>query len=148
MRFFPDGKACCAIPTHMSDGSEPEAPPRPCWRESLVEFISTRLELVALESRDAGRIAARRLLVLAFIAGCAMTAWLAGIAGLIGWLASAGGGLPWYLAALAASALHLLLAGLAVVTLRRPAPPAFPHVRAELSKDREWLLNLKNKPRA
>lgn len=131
----------------MTDGSQPDHPPRPCWRESLVEFISARLELVAIESRDAGRIAARRLLLLAFIAGCAMTAWLAGIAGLIGWLASAGG-LPWHFAALAASALHLALAFIAVTTLRRPAPPAFPHVRAELSKDREWLLNLKNKPRA
>jgi uncharacterized membrane protein YqjE len=132
----------------MTDGSEPESQARPSWRESAVEFISARLELVALESRDAGRIAARRFVLLAFIGGCAMTAWLAGIAGLIGWVASAGDGIPWPLAALAACVLHLLLAGIAALALRRPTPPAFPHVRAELSKDREWLLNLKDKPRS
>jgi uncharacterized membrane protein YqjE len=132
----------------MTDGSEPESHPRPSLRESAVEFLSARLELVALESRDAGRIAARRLLLVAFIGACAMTAWLAGIAGLIGWVATAGDGIPWPLAALAACVLHLLLAGIAVLALRRPAPPAFPHVRAELSKDREWLLNLKDKPRS
>jgi uncharacterized membrane protein YqjE len=132
----------------MTDGSDPDSHPRPSLRESVVEFLSARLELVALESRDAGRIAARRFVLLAFIGGCAMTAWLAGIAGLIGWVASAGDGIPWPLAALAACVLHLLLAGIAALALRRPAPPAFPHVRAELSKDREWLLNLKDKPRS
>jgi MFS family permease len=111
-----------------------------------VEFVSARMELVALEAREAGSSAARRGVLLAFIGGCAMTAWLTGMAGLIGWIATSGSGIAWHWVALAAAALHLLLAGIAALILRRPSPPAFPISRAELSKDREWLLNLKDKP--
>jgi hypothetical protein len=46
------------------------------------------MELVALEAREAGRVAARRGVLVAFIGGCAMTAWLTGMAGLIGWIAT------------------------------------------------------------
>lgn len=112
-----------------------------------MEFVSARMELVALEAREAGVAAARKGVVAAFVAGCAMTAWLTGMAGLIGWVATSGNGIAWHWVALAAALLHLILAGIAVAVLRRPAPPAFPLVRAELSKDREWLLNLKDKPR-
>lgn len=111
-----------------------------------MEFVSARMELVALEAREAGMRAARRGVLIAFIGGCAMTAWLTGMAGLIGWIATSGSGIAWHWVALAAAALHLLLAGIAVQVLRRPTPPTFPIARAELSKDREWLLNLKDKP--
>ncbi len=130
----------------MTEGPAPERPTAPSWRESVVEFVSARMELVALEAREAGRVAARRGVLLAFIGGCAMTAWLTGMAGLIGWIATSGHGIAWHWVALAAAALHLALAFIAVLILRRPAPPSFPIARAELSKDREWLLNLKDKP--
>lgn len=129
----------------MTEGTAPEPHANATWRETAVEFVSARIELVALEASQAGRAAAGRGILLAFIAGCAMTAWLTGIAGLIGWVASAGSGTPWHWIALAAAMLHLLLALVACAALRRPAPPSFPLVRAELSKDREWLLNLKDK---
>jgi hypothetical protein len=130
----------------MTEGPAPETQATPSWRESAVEFVSARMELVALEAREAGRAAARRGVILAFIGGCAMTAWLTGMAGLIGWVATSGAGIAWHWVALAAAALHLLLAGIAAMVLRRPASPAFPIARAELLKDREWLLNLKDKP--
>lgn len=130
----------------MTEGPAPEPHAAPSWRESAVEFVSARMELVALEAREAGARVARRGILLAFIGGCAMTAWLTGMAGLIGWIATSGKGIAWHWVALAAAALHLLLAGIAALVLRRPAPPAFPIARAELSKDREWLLNLKDKP--
>jgi MFS family permease len=131
----------------MTEVPAPESSAAPSWRESAVEFVAARAELIALEAREAGRAAARRAVLLAFIGGCALTAWLTGMAGLVGWVATAGGGLPWHWVALAAALLHLLLAGIAVLVLRRPAPPAFPISRAELSKDRQWLLNLKDEPK-
>lgn len=131
----------------MSEGPAPESQTAPTWRESIVEFVSARMELVALEAREAGRVAARRGVLLAFIGGCAMTAWLTGMAGLIGWIATSGQGIAWHWVALAAALLHLALAFIAVMVLRRPAPPAFPIARAELLKDREWLLHLKEQPK-
>jgi uncharacterized membrane protein YqjE len=131
----------------MTEGPAPQPHATSSWRESAVEFVSARIELVALEAREAGIATARKGVLLAFIAGCAMTAWLTGMAGLIGWVATSGNGIAWHWVALAAAVLHLILAGIAVAVLRRPAPPAFPLARAELSKDREWLLNLKDKPR-
>jgi MFS family permease len=130
----------------MIEAPAPEANGGTSWRESAVEFVSARMELLALESRLAAREAGRRGALLAIIAGCGMTAWLTAIAGLIGWVATAGDGIAWHWVALAAAVLHLILAGIAVMALRRPAPPVFPLVRAELSKDREWILNLKDKP--
>ena len=103
-----------------------------------MEFVSARLELLSHEAKEAGKSAALRIALVILIVCCAMVAWLAIVAGLIGWIASAG--VAWYFIALGAAFLHLLLAGIAVWALSRPAPPVFPHTKAELSKDREWLL--------
>lgn len=128
----------------MIDAPESEALHASSLRESAVEFVSARMELLALEAREAGQQAARRGAFIAIIAGCAMTAWLAGIAGLIGWVAAAGD-FPWHFAAIGAAVLHLLIAGVVVALLRRPAPPMFSISKEELLKDRQWLLNLKDK---
>ena len=105
----------------------------------MVEFVSSRLELFSLEAKEAGTSVAKRAALVIIILGCAIMAWLAIVAGVIGWVAAAG--VPWYFAALGAAALHLLVAGIAAILLRRPADPSFPHLKAELAKDREWLLN-------
>ena len=128
----------------MSDAPEPEARPASSLRHSAVEFVSARVELLALEAREAGQYAAKRGIMVGVIAGCAMTAWLAGVAGLIG-LVAAVGKFPWHYAALGAALLHLIVAGIVVALLRRPSSPMFSISKAELLKDREWLLNLKNK---
>jgi uncharacterized membrane protein YqjE len=122
----------------MTRGPEPEMPERPSWRESAVEFISTRVELLSLEAKEAGKVAAVKVALIAFASCCLLVAWLVAVAGLIGWIASGTG--RWYFVALGAAAFHLLLAGIAALILRRPVPPPFPHFKAELSKDREWLL--------
>jgi len=111
-----------------------------------MEFVAARLDLFALEAKDAGKLAARRGALVAVITGCAMMAWMAAVAGLIGWVATAGAGIDWYFVALGAAGFHLVLAGIAAYVLRRPAPQAFPLTKAEISKDREWLLHLKDKP--
>lgn len=132
----------------MTEGPETEEAnaPSSSLRESAVEFVSARLELLSLEAREAGKIAGRKGALVGIIVGCAMTAWLTFIAGIIGWIATAGDGLKWYFVALGVAIFHLLLAGIVVALLRRPTPPAFPLSKSELAKDREWLLNLKDKP--
>jgi uncharacterized membrane protein YqjE len=130
----------------MSDAPESEARPASSLRESAVEFVSARVELLALEAREAGHHAARSGVMVAIIAGCAITAWLAGVAGLIGWVAAAGK-FPWHFVALGAAVLHLIVAGIMVALLRRPSSPMFSISKAELLKDRAWLLNLKDKPK-
>lgn len=127
----------------MTQDTEPEVQASSSWRESAVEFVSSRLELVALEASEAGKMAARKGALVALIVGCGMIAWMAAVAGLIGWIASAGPNVKWHFVALGAALFHLVLAGIAAAVLRRPAPPAFSLSKAELSKDREWLLNLK-----
>ncbi|MCW1887820.1 phage holin family protein [Luteolibacter flavescens] len=128
----------------MSDVPDPEATQASSLRESAVEFISARMELLALESREAGQQAAKRGAMAAIIAGCAMTAWFTGIAGLIGWVAAAGD-FPWHFAAIGAAVLHLAIAGVIVALLRKPSAPLFSLSKEELLKDRQWLLNLKDK---
>ncbi len=114
-------------------------------RESAVEFVSARLELLSLEARDAGQAAARKGVLAALAAGCAIMAWMALVAGIIGWIAAAGA--PWHFAALGAAVFHLLVAGIAAALLRRPSAASFPLTKSELIKDREWLLNLKDRPK-
>jgi uncharacterized membrane protein YqjE len=130
----------------MSDAPESEARQASSLRESAVEFVSARMELLALETREAGHRAIKVGVMAAIVAGCAMIAWLAIVAGLIGWVAAAGK-FAWHFAALGAALLHLLVAGIVVALLRRPSSPMFSISKAELLKDRAWLLNLKDKPK-
>lgn len=109
-----------------------------------MEFVSARVELLSLEAREAGQQVARKGVLAALIAGCGVIAWMTAVAGFIGWIAASGAGVPWYFVALGVAVLHLLLACLAVLALRRSSPPAFSLSKAELLKDREWLLNLKD----
>ncbi|WP_035605713.1 phage holin family protein [Haloferula sp. BvORR071] len=104
--------------------------------------MSARLELIAFEAKEAKKHAAGRAALLVIILGSAGIAYLTILAGVIGWIASAG--VPWYFVTLGAAFLHLLVAGIAVAIIKRPLPPAFTHTKAELAKDREWLINKKN----
>ena len=122
----------------MSESPEAEPPAPPNWRESALEFVAARLELASLEAKEAGKLAARRVALVILSVCCAMVAWLAIVAGVIGWIASTG--VPWYFIALGAALLHLVVAGIGGTILAQPSTPAFPHTKAELSKDREWLL--------
>lgn len=116
-------------------------------RESAVEFVSARLELLSLEAQDAGKAAAKKGALVGLIAGCAMIAWMALVAGLIGWIATAGDGVKWHFVAIGAAIFHLLIAGIAAAVLRGPSAASFPLTKSELLKDREWLLNLKDRPK-
>jgi uncharacterized membrane protein YqjE len=128
----------------MREFPEPDPPAshRPSWREAAADFVSARVELIAFEAKEAKKHAAGKAVLVVIILACAVVAYLTILAGAIGWIASTGA--PWYFVTLGAALLHLLVAGIAVALLKRPLPPAFTHTKAELAKDREWLINKKN----
>lgn len=123
----------------------PHGPPDD-WKAAAAEFVQARIELVRHEAREAGRLAARRAATVAVILGGAVLFWLLTVAGLIGIITAARPDWGWGPVTLAAAGLHLLGALLALLSLRKPAPPAFTLTRTELAKDQKWLENLKNKP--
>ena len=109
---------------------------------TLAEFFESRFALVAQESKAA----AVQLLILA---GCLIFALLLCAVGyvffitgvVVGLAHLAGISWPWI--ALAAAAVHFIIAlALLVVARSRITKPLFRNTRAELKKDREWLKDL------
>ena len=109
---------------------------------ALADFFESRFAIVAQESKAA----AVQLLILA---GCLIFALLLCamgyiflITGLVVGLAHLAG-ISWPWIALAAAAVHFIIAlALLVVARSRITKPLFRDTRAELKKDREWLKNL------
>ena len=109
---------------------------------ALVEFFESRFALFAQESKTA----AVHLLILAgclifALLFCAMgyvfliTAMVVGLAHLLG--------ISWAWIALAAAAVHFIIAMILVLIARsRMTKPVFRATLAELKKDREWLKHL------
>ena len=109
---------------------------------ALADFFESRFALVAQESKAA----AVHVLILA---GCLIFALLLCALGyiflitgvVVGLAHLAGISWPWI--ALAAAAVHFIIALLLILVARsRITKPVFPNTRAELKKDREWLKNL------
>jgi uncharacterized membrane protein YqjE len=109
---------------------------------ALVEFFESRFALLAQESKAA----AVQVLIMA---GCLILALLLSALGYIFLITGAVVGLahlvgiswPWI--ALAAAALHFIIALLLLLIARsRITKPLFRATRAELRKDREWLKHL------
>ena len=109
---------------------------------ALAEFFESRFALVAQESKAA----AVQVLILA---GCLIFALLLCalgyvflITGVVVGLAHVAG-ISWPWMALAAAAVHFIIAlALLVVARSRITKPLFRNTRAELKKDREWLKDL------
>ncbi|BCX47374.1 hypothetical protein HAHE_12820 [Haloferula helveola] len=115
------------------------------WKASAAEFVQARIELIRLEARDAGREAARKAATVVIITGCAILCWMLVITGLIGLVAAARPDWPWYHITLVAAGLHLAIAGIGVLSLRKGGQPPFPLTRSEFAKDQAWLETLKKK---
>jgi len=112
------------------------------WQSALAEFVSTRVELIRLESQEAAKVAKKRTSLTITLAIIASTAWLSFIAGIIG-LTSQYSSITWWMAALAAAALHAIIAGILISKLKQPTPPLFTVTRSEFQKDRLWMQHLK-----
>lgn len=125
----------------MTDGPEPEHPQASPWQNAAADLVSARLQLLSLEAKEAGRIAAIKGALAAVTVMAMALAWLCVLAGGIGWIAAATS-TPWHFVTLGAAGVHLLVVLIAVLALRRPVPPTFPLTRNELAKDREWIATL------
>jgi len=108
------------------------------WREALLALVTSRITLIGLESKEAARDAARRLLLLVTLGFCVFFAWALLLAGGIALLARFAGW-PWHGMAIACALLHLVAAVALAMAARRKSPPPFPVTRAEFKKDREWI---------
>lgn len=112
------------------------------WLSALSEFTATRLELIKIESRDLGQMAARKTAHAVVLAVAGLVGWLCLLAGLIGILHHFTD-FPWWSGALVLAFLHALLAWRFAALLKSPSPPAFPLTRAEFQKDQLWMQRLK-----
>lgn len=121
----------------VSDGS---------WTAALATLVSTRIELLQHESREAARQWGKSAALLATAAITAFVGWLALVAGGVAAI-TAVTGCPWYLPTLCAAALHFGVAAVCVLIARKTKPPTFPLSRNEFTQDREWLKSLA-KPRS
>lgn len=113
------------------------------WQSALAEFVSTRVELIRLESQEAAKVAKKRTSLTITLAIIAAVAWLSFIAGIIGLADHYYSSITWWMAALAAAALHAIIAGILISKLKKPAPPLFTVTRSEFQKDRLWMQHLK-----
>jgi uncharacterized membrane protein YqjE len=115
---------------------------------ALAAFFESRFALIAEESKSA----AVQLLILV---GCLIFAlllcalgYLFLITGIVVGLAHLAG-ISWPWVALAAAALHFIIAAVLVLIARsRITKPFFRATLAELKKDREWLRNLQTTSRS
>ncbi len=120
----------------------PNEPPPANWREAVADLLSARIELIRLEAGQASAEGARKAVALAVMAISVAFAWALVLVGLIP-LISESSGVKWPVIALGAAVLHLFLASLMLLRLRRPGRPAFPITRQEFQRDREWFRTLK-----
>lgn len=128
---------------HTTGVPFPDASP-PSWLDNFVELIATRIALIEAETRGAAASGAGRVIRIVISGFLAVVAWLLLMAAAAG-LLHAITGLAWYWGCLILGAAHLATIAILLHQARKPGPPTYQHTRAEFQKDREWLLNLKNR---
>lgn len=116
------------------------------WSSALVTLLSSRISIICTEARIAAESTARKV-ALAAIAGLTVFLfWIILMAGLIGFIPTLACSLAWYHVALIIAGLHLLVALIAILLLRKKSPPPFSITRTEFQKDRQWLSKTKESP--
>jgi uncharacterized membrane protein YqjE len=131
------------LPPSTGSGDEHprgESPYPSNWREALLSLIASRVELIQLESKEAATHGARRAALMIAAVICVFFTWSLLLAGGIAAI-SRSTGWPWYWTAMAAAAVHLLLAVILARSAKSTESPSFPYTRAEFKKDREWIEN-------
>ncbi len=114
------------------------------WVEAIFGLAESRAAIISLEAKDALNSGLAKVIPLAVCLFCVFTAWALTVAAAIGCL-SACTAWKWYQVAFAMAGLHLVIVAVAwqIAKKRKPAP--FPVTRSEFEKDREWLIQLKNR---
>lgn len=105
-----------------------------------MSLIASRIALIQLESKDAGKETAKRASLIGAAIGCLFFAWTLLLAGGVAAIAQAAN-FPWYWIAMGFALLHLVVAFILFRLAQPSGKPAFPITRAEFQKDREWIEN-------
>ena len=123
---------------------EPE--PSPSLPQGLVGYLRTRIQLVSIETREAGEHLQRKLLPIILVAVCALGTYLlllAALVSLLGKVLKMMGEhllLGWETAAFLVAGLHIVIIfAMKKKLTSKPNAPLFEYSRAELERDREWL---------
>ena len=127
--------------THRPDGLPTPHRSPANWREALLLLISSRVDLIELESKDFTKDAIRKISRLVAALFCGIFSWALLLAGGIA-LISRETHWPWSWVTLAVGGLHLLACLIFAMGARSSGAPAFPVTRSEFKKDREWIENL------
>jgi uncharacterized membrane protein YqjE len=110
---------------------------------SIGKLISTKLKILAIESKVATWGILRVVVLIATAVVLLFFTWVLLMAGLIGMLVEQTG-LTWFYAAFAIAGVHFLVAIILALVAKSTPPALFQHTAAEFHKDKEWLFQLKN----
>ncbi len=127
--------------TRPPDGGAAPSTEPGSWLEALSLYVSSRIDLMRYESRAAGRLWGRAVVLLALGAIALFVAWLLLAAGAVALLAATTGW-PWYALAIAAAGLHALAGIICLMAAKSNKARSFPLTRREFAKDRQWLTSL------
>jgi uncharacterized membrane protein YqjE len=113
------------------------------WKSAFADLVSSRLELIRIESKEASRVVLRNLVLVSVVAMMSLFAYICLLAGIVGLTAHYSHG-AWWLVALILFLLHGLTALLGIYLLKKKSPAVFPITTNEFQKDRLWLQSLKS----
>jgi uncharacterized membrane protein YqjE len=114
------------------------------WMEAICGLVESRVSIISIESKDALNSALAKFIPLAVCLFCVLAAWFLAVATAIGCLAATTEW-KWYQITFAIAGLHLVIALVALLIAKKSKPAPFPVTRSEFEKDREWLIQLKNR---
>lgn len=114
------------------------------WLEAIFGLIESRAAIISLEAKDAVGNGLAKLVPLLVCLFCVFAAWALTVAAAIGCLANATDW-KWYEITCAMAALHIIMAVVALLIVKKRKPAPFPVTRSEFEKDREWLIQLKKR---
>ncbi len=122
-------------------------------KRAVSEFVSARMELAAIEAKEAAEFTVRKVVSAVVLALCAFFAWSLALAGLTGLLADWAEqqladhltGVPgWVIVLFGLSAIHAIVAVVFVIILKKkPSAPLFELTRQEIENDKVWVKSNK-----
>jgi TRAP-type C4-dicarboxylate transport system permease small subunit len=139
-------------PTSPNDtiGSDDETS---VMKHAVSEFVSARMELAAIEAKEAAEFTVRKIVSAVTLALCLFFVWALLLAGVTGLLANWAQrqlsphipGVPgWVIILFALAILHALVGIILIMILKKkPVAPLFELTRQEIENDKAWAKNKK-----
>lgn len=122
-------------------------------KQAVSEFVSARIELAAIEAKEAAEFTAKKVAFAVVLAISAFFTWALVLAGLTGLLAHWAeqqladllpGVSGWVIVLFALAIIHAVIALIFVILLKKkPSSPLFELTRQEIEHDKAWVKNNK-----